>query len=358
MNAVQLDRRSQFVLGAVVEEYVATGEPVASRTLAKMHPEKLSPATIRNTLADLESMGLLEQPHTSAGRVPTELGYRVYVDNLMRERQVPPADEEFIRARLGRTSGEPAEMFAQVSRVLSRLSNQIGVVVTPNVAGLRLRHIEFVRLDARRSVAVIVADTGVIHNKVFDTDEDYGQDQLDRAGRFLTETFQGRTLPEIREKVLAMMAEEKTLYDRLLHDALALARASVEDAAAPASPGSQLFVDGTSNLVGAPEFADAERLRTTFRAFEEKHHLVQILNRCLESGKEGVQIFIGSETHVPDLGNLTVVTSPYGQEGGARGALGVIGPTRMEYARAVALVDYVSRFFGRLLAPGRSRDVP
>ena len=348
MSGIQLDRRSQQILSAIVEEFTASGEPVASRTLSRRSRERLSPATIRNTMVDLEEAGLLEQPHTSSGRVPTELGYRVYVDNLMREVRVAPAEEIFIQRSLGGAVAEPSEMFAQVSRVLSQVSHQIGVVVTPNVSELRLRHIEFVRLAPRRVVAVIVADTGVIHNKVLDAEEDYAQDHLDRAGRYLTDEFQGRTLPDIRERILAMMAEEKALYDQLLHDALTLARASV-DAVPEAAAGSQIYVDGTSNLLDVPELADVERLRVIFRAFEEKSRLVRILNRCLDEGRTGVRVFIGSEAHIPDVNNLTLITSPYGPEGAPRGALGVIGPMRMEYARAVALVDYVSRVFGRIL---------
>lgn len=355
MNLTQLDRRAHSILSAVVEEYVSTGEPVASRTLSRKSREKLSPATIRNTMADLEDAGLLEQPHTSAGRIPTELGYRVYVDNLMRGSAVAPEDEQYIRQSLGRTPADDPGVFSQVSRVLSRLSHQIGVVITPNVSSLRLRHIEFVLLSRRRVVAVIVAQSGIIHNKVFDTEEEYTQDQLDRAGRYLTETFQDLSLPEIREKILSLMAEEKALYDRLLKDALDLARASVETMPEAESE-SRIYVDGTSNLLDAPELANVERLKAIFRTFEEKHHLVTILNRCLDEGRHGVQVLIGSETAIPDLNNLTLVTSVYGAESTPRGALGVIGPIRMEYARAVALVDYVSRFFGRLMTPDGEGD--
>jgi heat-inducible transcriptional repressor len=302
-------------------------------------------------MSDLEAMGLLDQPHPSAGRIPTESGYRVYVDSMMQGRPIAPSDEEIIQRALEQRQ-DPADLFAHASRVLSRISHQIGVVVTPHVAQLRLRHIEFVRLAPRRIVAVIVAHTGVIHNKVFETEEDHAQERLDQAGRYLTETFAGHTLPEIRERIVGLMAEEKALYDRILHDALALGRLSTESAVGDeAAQDSRVFLDGTANLVGAPEFADAERLRGIFRTFEEKHHLVSILNRCIAENHHGVRVFIGSETQVPDLGHCTVITSAYGPEGSPRGALGVIGPTRMEYAKAVALVEYVSRFFGNVLEP-------
>jgi len=350
MNEITLDRRAQEILGAVVEQYVQSGEPVGSRTLSQRSAEHLSAATIRNTMADLEQLGLLEQPHTSAGRVPTEMGYRIYVDNLMRDHPIAQADERFIQESLGHAGADATQLFSQVSRVLSQLSRQIGVVITPNISRVRLKHLEFVRLTPRRIVAIIVAETGVIHNKVFDTEEDYAQDQLDHAGRFLTETFQGMTLPETREKILTMMAEEKALYDRLVRDALTLGRASVDDTAEPAD-GHHVFLDGASNLLDNPEFADAERMKAIFRTFEEKHHILKILNRCIDEGQTGVRILIGSETDLPELNQCTIITSAYGPEGAALGALGVLGPTRMEYAKAVALVEYVSRFFGTLLKP-------
>lgn len=350
MNEISLDRRAQEILGAVVEQYVQSGEPVGSRTLSQRSPEHLSAATIRNTMADLEQLGLLEQPHTSAGRIPTELGYRVYVNNLMHDRPIARSEERFIQESLGHPGADASQLFAQVSRVLSQLSNQIGVVITPNISRVRLKHLEFVKLAPQRTVAIIVAETGVIHNKVFETEEDYAQDQLDRAGRFLTETFQGMTLPETRERILAMMAEEKALYDRLLRDALTLGSASVDETV-PAAEGHHVFLEGASNFLDKPEFADAERLKAIFRTFEEKHHILRILNRCIDEAHPGVRVLIGSETDLPELNQCTLITSTYGLEGAPLGALGVLGPTRMEYAKAVALVDYVSRFFGSLLKP-------
>lgn len=345
---IELDRREQQVLYAIVEEHVSSGEPVSSRTLSRKGPERVSSATLRNTMADLEERGLLEQPHASSGRVPTELGYRLYVDGLMRRRKVAPADEQFIQQALERPVGEITEMFAQVSRVLSQVSRQVGVVVTPNISRIELKHIEFVRLAPRRVVAIVVATTGVIYNKVFETEEEYTQDQLDRSGRFLTDTFQGKTLPEIRERIREMMADEKAAYDRLMHDALNLGKASMSVEGGDGSPG-QVYLDGASNLLQAPEFSDVVKLQGILRTLDERQSLLNLLNRCIEGGDEGVRVLIGSETSLPDLSKCTVITSTYGPEGSPRGALGVIGPTRMEYAKAVALVDYVSRFFGSLL---------
>jgi heat-inducible transcriptional repressor len=345
---INLDRREQQILHAAIEEHVSSGEPVSSRTLSRRGSERLSAATIRNTMANLEEMGLLEQPHASAGRVPTELGYRVYVDNLMRRSRVAPADERFIQQSLESPVTDVSEMFAQVSRVLSKLSHQVGVVVTPNISSVRLKHIEFVRLAPRRVVAIVVAASGVIHNKVFETEDDYGQEQLDKSGRYLTDTFQGDTLPEMREKILEMEAKEKATYDRLVGDALALGQASMEEATGDADV-NHVFLDGASNLLSVPEFTDILKLQGILRTLDERHQLVRLLNRCIEERESGVRVLIGSETDLPDLNDCTLITSAYGTGGSTRGVLGVIGPTRMEYARAVALVDYVSRFFGGLL---------
>jgi heat-inducible transcriptional repressor len=346
---INLDRREQQVLCAIVEEHVSSGGPVSSRALSRRGPEKVSAATLRNTMADLEDKGLLEQPHASAGRVPTDLGYRVYVNGLMRQRKVPPAEEQFIQKSLGAPVGEVNEIFSQVSKVLSQVSHQVGVVVTPNISRIQLKHMEFVRLAPRRAVAILVAESGVIHNKVFETAGEYTQDQLDRAGRYLTETFQGRTLPEIRERIRQMMAEERATYDRLVRDALTLGKASISDGVEEARAG-QVYLDGASNLLEAPEFSDVLKLQGILRTLDERESLIVLLNRCIDGGDEGVRVLIGSETDLPDLSRCTVITSTYGPEGAPSGTLGVIGPTRMEYAKAVALVDYVSRFFGGLLS--------
>jgi len=346
---LQLNGREQQILSAVVEHHVGTGEPVPSRAISGKGPQRLSPASIRHTMAELEERGLLEQPHASAGRIPTELGYRVYVDNLMRQRRVAPADQEFIQQSLDRPISEVSDLFTQVPRVLASLSHQVGVVISPNLSELRLRRIEFVRLAARRVVAIVVAQSGVIHNKVFESGEEHTQEALDKAGRYLTDTFEGSTLPEVREKILSLLAEEQALYDRLHRDALNLGRAGMDDAGAP-SDHARVFLDGATNLLAAPEFADLERIKGVFRTIEEKNNLLRLLDRCIEEGGGGVKVLIGSENRLPDLDHCALVASTYGAEGSPRGVLGLIGPTRMEYAKAVALVEYVSRFFGQMLA--------
>src|SRR4030095_6305093 len=227
MKEIALERRDQEILEAVIESYVETGEPVGSRTIARSNREKLSPATIRNVMADLEERSLLVQPHASAGRVPTDLGYRAYVDALAKNQRLPEPDERLIESYLKDGQTEIHELFGSVSKLLSRLSNHMGVVVSPHIARIRLRDIEFVRLGTQRVLVIVVAASGMIHNKVIEIDDDHGQEKLDKIGKYLTDEFKGHTLSEVRDRILDLMGQEKALYDSLLRDALKLGRAGL-----------------------------------------------------------------------------------------------------------------------------------
>lgn len=342
-----LDRRSQEVLKAVVKAYVESGEPVGSRTVSKLGSEKVSAATIRNVMADLEERGLLSQPHTSAGRVPTDLGYRVYVDSLGK-RPLGRSEERLIESSLHeQQQTEINALFTAVSRILARFSKHLGVVVSPHMGRVRLRDIEFVRLGPKRVLVIVVAGSGMLHNKVIRTEDDFEQEWLDKIGRYLTTTFKGLTLPEIRDRILEMMGQEKALYDQLLGDALKLGSVGLDPVRGEAG---EVYLDGTTNLLVEPEFGRIERLRDLFKTFEEKHELVRVLNSCLEQQPAGVQVFIGSENASPNMSDCSLVTSSYGLKGQSLGTLGIIGPTRMEYARAIALVDSVARLFSQALS--------
>lgn len=344
---VSLDRRSQEILEAVVESYIHKGEPVGSRAVSKMSSEGLSAATIRNVMAELEEGELLTQPHTSAGRIPTDLGYRLYVDSLMKARRLRKDEEQMIESSLLATPIELHDLFGSVSRILSRLSHHLGLVVSPHISRARLKETEFVRLGKNRVLVIIVAVSGMIHNKVIAIDGDHPQEKLDKIGRYLSDEFRGNTLAEIRDRILEMMGQEKALYDALLRDALELGRASLE--IEEEQTGGEVFVDGTSNLLAEPEFSSINRLKGLFRTFEEKHELLRVLNSCLENEQPGVKLLIGSENPHPDLAGCTLVASSYGTGGRTLGTLGIIGPTRMEYARAIALVDSVARLFSDAL---------
>lgn len=348
MNEIELDRRSREILETVIISYIESGEPVGSRTVARLNREGLSPASIRNVMADLEEKDLLRQPHASAGRVPTDLAYRVYVDSIGKAPRLSLSEERLIASTLERTPGEISDLFGNVSRVLSSYSRHLGVVVSPHIARVRLRDIEFVRVAPHRVLAVIVAASGLIHNKMIEISDDYDQESLDKFGRYLTDEFRGHTLPEIRDRILELMTQEKAAYDRMLRDALSLGRVSLE-VEADEKTGGAVFVDGTANLLSDPEFASVERLKALFRTFEEKHELLRVLNSCLESESGRVQVIIGSENPSPDMADCSLIASGYGAGGRTLGALGIIGPTRMEYARAIALVDSVARLFTHAL---------
>jgi heat-inducible transcriptional repressor len=350
MREMDLGERGQEILAAVVRSFVETGEPVGSRTVARMNREGLSAASIRNVMADLEERKLLMQPHASAGRIPTDLGYRVYVDSLRRATRLPESQERLIESSLLGAPSEIHDLFSSVSKILSRYSKHMGVVVSPHISRVRVRDVEFVRLGPHRILVILVSASGLIHNKVIEIPEDHDQEKLDAIGRYLTDEFKGHTLPEARDKILDLMGQEKALYDHLLRDAISLGRAGLEIETNPEA-GTEVFVDGTANLLAEPEFASVERLKILFRAFEEKHSLVRVLNSCIEEQRErGVRVLIGSENPSPEMSDCALIASSYGAEGQTIGALGIIGPTRMEYARAIALVDSVARLFSSALA--------
>jgi heat-inducible transcriptional repressor len=343
MDDLDLDPRARDILRRVIASHILTGEPVGSRTIARMNREGLSPASVRNVMADLEEMGLLAQPHTSAGRVPTDKGYRFYVDTLLTAGRLPSRERALIDESLAGVAGELSEAMEVIPRLLSHLSSQVGYFVSPPIADAVLKHIEFIRIHERRVLAVFVDRSGVLSHRVLETREDYGQADLDRAGRYLVEEFSGRTLREIRARLVALMAEEKAAFDTLMKSAITLGVGYLE-----AEPGEhRLVLEGTTNLMRHPEFADVGTMRRLFETFAEKHRLVTLLDRCLEEG--GVRVVIGSETDDPSLGNLSLVLSTYSLGAGSCGVLGILGPTRMEYARALALVDYISRLFSASL---------
>jgi heat-inducible transcriptional repressor len=346
----QFDARTREILNAAIRTYVATGEPVGSRTLARLSREGISAATVRNIMADLEEAGYFHQPHTSAGRVPTDKGYRFYVDNLIGQYRLSKQDEARIQRGLldEETSLRPEALMERVSRLLSLISDNVGVAVSPSASQDTLQQIEFVRLADRRILVITVSETGFVQDRVVRIEEETSQDDLDRTARFLTENFRGLTLPEVRASLLERMSEEKALYDRLLKTAILVCdRSFAEDG------GAGVYVDGTLKIIEKQDFADTERMRALFRMFEEKSRLVKILNECLAELADGrVRIQIGAENRVPALRDCSIVASPLRMGDRVVGGVGVVGPTRMEYARVIGAVECVARIFERALLDG------
>jgi heat-inducible transcriptional repressor len=291
-------------------------------------------------MADLEDAGYLSQPHTSAGRVPSEKGYRFYVDTLSDAGRVSKASERMIARTLG-DSDTPEELMPRVSYLLSAISKNVGIVIAPPLSATQLKHIEFLDLGDGKILVIFVAKSGQLQRSVVRVTERYPQEELDRAGRFLVEKFSGRTLTEIRNELLRMMEAERRLYGRML-DLWASWNDTLEAETEPWLE--SVYVQGASNILHQPEFADVERMRILFQMFEEKSRLVKILNECISANPlDGVRIVIGSELGNPSMRDFTVITSSYAGRDNTVGFLGIIGPTRMEYERGISIVGYLGR---------------
>ncbi len=340
-----LDARSRDVLASVILAYIESAAPVSSRQLTRRGTFSLSSASLRNAMADLEDLGFLTHPHVSAGRVPTDLGYRTFVRELMRTR--PPSAET--RAQIAEElAPEPFEtdrFFQATSRVLARLTGEVGVVAAPASTRFILESVHFTRLTERRVLVAEVSDAGLVESRLIETREDYSQAELDAISRRLTIDYAGRTLDEIRLLLLAALDEERARVDRELARALELGRRAFE---AARSAEDVVFLDGTEALLDKPEFrGDVEALRRALRALEEKARLVNLLTDCL--AVSGTAVVIGSESPLTDETGTAVVAAPYRKGERVLGAVAVIGPRRMEYDRVVPLVEELGRYVtGRL----------
>ncbi|MCU1289350.1 MAG: Heat-inducible transcription repressor HrcA [Acidobacteria bacterium] len=357
------DSRGQIILSAVINEHFVTGEPVGSKTIAEKfaNASGLSAATIRNAMSELEDLGLLEHPHTSAGRVPTDKGYRFYVDNLLGVLSISSDDLRVIGDEFGFSASDlseaPDRVMERTSQLLSALSNNVGIVVSPSLANDRLQHIEFVNLSDNRVLVVLVSAPNIVHNKIIRLKVPFIKEELERAARYLNAEFGGKSLSEIRAEILRLMHEEKTLFDKLLQTAVILCSESIEDEEDRLG---EVYVDGTPNILTKSDFADLERLRELLSTIGEKSRLLQILNECVtrdKSAKGNVQITIGSENSAPSLRNCTLITAPYRLgNGSAVGTLSVLGPTRIEYARMISIVSYVARILEKMMAKELSNN--
>jgi heat-inducible transcriptional repressor len=351
------DSRAQAVLAALIKEHLGTGDAVGSRVLADRFAGSSgwSSATIRNVMGELEEAGLVEQPHTSAGRVPTDQGYRFYVDNIIEEARLSRADLRAIDKAFAASGLDSAtssdRIMEKMSHVLSELSENVGIVVSPSLAENRLNHIEFVQLSDKRILVVLVTTSNIIHNKIIRLEDQMTQDELERTARYLNTEFSGKSLVAIRAEILELMREEKALYDRLLRNAILLCDMSLEG---EESIGGDVYVDGASNILTKPDFVDVDRMRELFRTFEEKSRLMKILNECIRRDQHAmpgdVHVVIGREHPVSSMRNCALITAPYWLGSTEHlGTLGVVGPMRIEYSRIMAMVNYMARLIERRL---------
>jgi heat-inducible transcriptional repressor len=343
MTAPVLDERRKEVLRSLIQLHIESGEPVGSESLSRVLNRSLSPATLRNIMSDLEALGYLDHPHTSAGRVPTDEGYRVYVDTLMGRHPLHPGDAAAITQELRPVEASVDHVMEKASQVLSRLSRHVGFVLAPDIARTSFRHVDLVSLAHPRVLVVMVSTSGIVTNKVIEVEDRLTPEELQACANYLNAHYAGMSLSEIRTRLLELMTQEKALYDSLLKQVVALG----ERAFAAEPEGASVYLDGTSNMLSHSGFEDLERMRVLFRTFEEKGRLVKILNACLSG--DGVRILIGHENPDPGLRDLAFVTACLPVEGEAGWGLGVMGSTRMEYAHVVALVDHVARAIAEVL---------
>ena len=339
-----LDDRAKTLLKALVERYIADGQPVGSRTLSRASGMELSPATIRNVMADLEELGLIASPHTSSGRVPTARGYRLFVDTMLTARplEFDPVSPEVTAAREQLHPDQPQRVIAQAANLLSNLSSFVGVITAPRKASV-FHHIEFLRLGPQRVLVIIVSPDGDVQNRVIMTARDHSQSELLEATNYLNSHYAGLTIDEVRDRlqheVEALRSEIATLMQ--------LAVQAGSDAMAQSSEA--VVVSGERKLIGVQDFGnDLSGLRRLFDVFEQKTELMRLLD--VSSRAEGVRIYIGSESKVVPFEELSVVTAPYEVDGRIVGTLGVIGPTRMAYERMIQIVDITARLVGSALS--------
>ena len=345
-DEANLDKRRRDVLGAIVRQYVSTGNPVGSKAVAEQFPELVSSATIRNLMAELEADGYLGQPHISAGRVPTDKAYRFFVDQMAGPKRLGRATERYIDESLSQDISEPEQLMAKTSRVLSRVSHQVGLVLGPALEEKLLEHIKFVKLPDNRVLVVIVSKPDLVEDKILRLEEEFTQEELDRTADYLNTEFRGWSLRTIRLELYKRMEQERLLYDRLLKNVATL---FMWGALAEEEPG-PLYVDGTSKILERPEFVNTRKIRQLLGALEEKAKLIRLLSHCIDSPSAGVQILIGRENSESWMHQSTVIVAPIHYRRRAVGALGVVGPTRMEYERAITTVDYVAHLTSRLLS--------
>jgi heat-inducible transcriptional repressor len=338
MTLNEMNARSRTVLNTIIQLHLSSGDPVGSASVARRMNRACSSATIRNIMMNLERMGYLTQPHKSAGRVPTDDGYRVYVDSLMLPEPLSSEEKAEIETRLQLSVCLSSTLMENACHLLSRLSGSVSFAVAPTFGLTRMRHVEFVRFTRTRIVVVLVSQAGLLTNRVIELSEALSQDDLQACANYLNHSFSGMTLREIRLRLLDLMREERTLYDALLRRVVMLGQEACREE--DESDASRVYLDGASNILDQPELVPVERMRAILRAIEEKHRLLKILNACVND--EGVHVLIGHESYDPDLEGLSLVTATYGLDAETRWGIGVLGSTRMRYNRIVALVGQVA----------------
>jgi heat-inducible transcriptional repressor len=339
----ELTYRSRKILYAVITEYIATGEPVGSRKLSRRYGFTLSPATIRNELSDLEEAGYLTQPHTSAGRVPTDAGFRVFVDALVQMREVSAEDKASIVARMRELRPGEHDVIAETGKLLSALTDAAVVITAPRPEEEQLTQLRFIPLREGQLLAVLVTESGAVQNRVVPLAAPIDAPGVEQMNNFLAELLQGRSLLELRVALADQMAGQRDQIDQLRQRAKLVVEATVEGVPRK----NEVIIEGQGRLFDRPEFADAEKIRSFLRTFEEKEQLLELLDRTLAAG--GVHVVIGVEANLGDVQDISLISASYRKAGHATGTLAVVGPTRMDYGKLVPIVGFTARTLTELL---------
>lgn len=338
----RLTERSHRVLHAVVRDYIQTAHPVGSERIARRYRLKMSPASVRSILADLEEKGFLEQPYASSGRLPTDRAFRYYVDTSLEGWPLRRAEREFILEKYQIVAPDVGEILQETSRILSQMSRYPSVVSAPRVSNQIFERIDLVRLDASRILMILMSQGGVIHSRIMGEDVLLTQGDLNRVADHLSRLMKGLSLAEVTKKVLEQLKIEKDKYDRVLHRIYNGGRKFLQEDDA------DVYIDGQSHILEYPEFVeDMEKLRVLWDAFEEKKLLLQLLDKAMEM--EGIHVYIGAESEMVSMADCSVVASSYCRDGMPLGTIGVIGPKRMDYSRVIPLVQYTARVVGSKL---------
>ena len=341
----QLSERAQQLLKTLVEHYIRDGQPVGSRILSRESGLQLSSATVRNVMADLEEHGFVASPHTSAGRVPTDKGYRFFVNTLLKVQPPGEVEVQSLQRAFDLHTNDPKALVATASQVLSSVTRLAGVVMVPRRSHASLSQIEFIGLSENRVLAILVVNGREVQNRVLQLDRYYSPDQLRRAAAHLNEQFGGRQLEEVRARLVAQLKETREQMNQMMLDAITIADRLFSGEGRQGE--ADVLIAGETNLMGFAELSNVEKLRRLFEAFNEKRDILHLLDQSLHA--EGVQIFIGHESGYTILDDCTVITAPYTRDSGSIGVLGVIGPTRLAYERVIPIVDLTARLLGSAL---------
>jgi len=346
-NSSQLSERSLHLFKVLVEHFIQDGAPVGSRTLAKDSSLNLSPATIRNVMADLENFGLLDSPHTSSGRIPTAKGYRLFVDSLLRVKDLNSIEVEKIAKELD-PENDFKSLMQRTSSMLSDITQLAGVVMLPRTEQSTLQHMEFVALSGNRVLVILVVNDREVQNRIIHTSRTYSASELQEASNYLNEIFVGKDLTFVRNNILDELERTKEKLNQSMQTAIEMAQLAFDYEKSKINK-DELFFSGETNLMDVAELCEVEKLKKLFNTFNQKRDILHLLEQAISA--DGIQIFIGEESGHDVLDNCSVVTSPYEVDGKILGVLGVIGPTRMHYERVIPIVDVTAKMLGSALNP-------